>query len=138
MTRTGIEAALNDLLFHREITLEKAAERHFTPGYRRRTDGEWADRAEFLDHIGHLRGMVAGGTVEVHDELYRPLPGGAGRRWTVAGGTRGRSDDLANRPNPGEPEQIRADEGGPLAPAPVPRRSGGWSARRPGGRRRRT
>ncbi|MFE4210163.1 nuclear transport factor 2 family protein, partial [Streptomyces goshikiensis] len=28
--------------------------RHFTSGYRQRTDGEWADRAEFLDHIGHL------------------------------------------------------------------------------------
>ncbi|MFI5672478.1 nuclear transport factor 2 family protein [Streptomyces sp. NPDC051704] len=70
MTRTGIEAALNDLLFNRDITLEEAAERHFTPGYRQRTDGAWADRAEFLDHISHLRGMVAGGTVEVHDELY--------------------------------------------------------------------
>ncbi|MGI5450639.1 nuclear transport factor 2 family protein [Streptomyces sp. CA-243310] len=70
MTRTGIEAALNDLLFNRDITLEEAAERHTTPGCRRRTDGEWADRAEFLDHIGHLRGIVAGGEVEVHDELY--------------------------------------------------------------------
>ncbi|MFE7186663.1 nuclear transport factor 2 family protein [Streptomyces erythrochromogenes] len=68
--RTGIEAALNDLLFNRGITVEEAAERHFTPGYRQRTDGEWADRTEFLDHIGHLRGIVAGGTVEVHDELY--------------------------------------------------------------------
>ncbi|MER6781136.1 MULTISPECIES: nuclear transport factor 2 family protein [unclassified Streptomyces] len=70
MTRTGIEAALNDLLFNRDMPLEEAAERHFTPGYRQRTDGAWADRAEFLDHIGHLRGMVADGTVEVHDELY--------------------------------------------------------------------
>ncbi|MFI1154390.1 nuclear transport factor 2 family protein [Streptomyces sp. NPDC020817] len=70
MTRTGIEAALNDLRFHQGVPLEEAAERHFTPGYRQRTDGAWADRAEFLDHISHLRGMVAGGTVEVHDELY--------------------------------------------------------------------
>lgn len=70
MNRTGIESALNDLLFNRDITLEEAAERHFAPGYRQRTDGEWSDRAEFLDHIRHLRGIVAGGEVEVHDELY--------------------------------------------------------------------
>ncbi|MCX5384460.1 nuclear transport factor 2 family protein [Streptomyces sp. NBC_00083] len=70
MTRTGIAAALNDLLFNRGITLDEAAERHFAPDYRQRTDGEWADRAEFLDHIGHLRGIVADGHVEVHDELY--------------------------------------------------------------------
>lgn len=59
MNRTGIEAALGDLLFNHDITLEEAAERHFTPGYRQRTDGDWADRAEFLDHISHLRGIVA-------------------------------------------------------------------------------
>lgn len=70
MNRTGIEAALNDLLFDRDITLEEAAERHFTPGYRQRTDGQWAVRAEYLDHIGHRRAIVAGGKVEVHDELY--------------------------------------------------------------------
>lgn len=70
MNRTCIEAALNDLLFNHDITLENAADRHFTPGYRQRTDGQWADRAEFLDHIRHLRGIAAGGKVEVHDELY--------------------------------------------------------------------
>ncbi|MFG3281281.1 nuclear transport factor 2 family protein [Streptomyces sp. NPDC048111] len=70
MARTGIEAALNDLLFNRDITLDEAADRHFAPDYRQRTDGAWADRAEFLDHIGHLRGIVADGRVEVHEELY--------------------------------------------------------------------
>ncbi|MEU9098436.1 nuclear transport factor 2 family protein [Streptomyces sp. NPDC048361] len=70
MSRTGIEAALNDLLFNRDITLAEAADRHFSPDYRQRTDGEWADRAGFLDHIGHLRGIVADGRVEVHEELY--------------------------------------------------------------------
>ncbi|MFK4227993.1 nuclear transport factor 2 family protein [Streptomyces sp. NPDC019890] len=70
MNRTGIEAALNDLLFNHDITLEEAADRHFTPDYRQRTDGEWADRPQFLDHINHLRGIVAGGKVEVHEELY--------------------------------------------------------------------
>ncbi|MER7920735.1 MULTISPECIES: nuclear transport factor 2 family protein [unclassified Streptomyces] len=70
MTRTGIEAALTDLLFNGELTLQEAADRHFAPEYRQRTDGEWADRAEFLDHIAHLRTLVADGHVEVHEELY--------------------------------------------------------------------
>ncbi|MFE1175725.1 nuclear transport factor 2 family protein [Streptomyces sp. NPDC058773] len=70
MTRTGIEAALNDLLFSRDLTVQEAADRHFTPEYRQRTDGEWADRSEFLEHIGHLRTVVADGRVEVHEELH--------------------------------------------------------------------
>ncbi|MFG2092068.1 nuclear transport factor 2 family protein [Streptomyces sp. NPDC048612] len=70
MTRTGIEAALNDLLFSRELTVQEAADRHFTPEYRQRTDGDWADRAAFMEHISHLRTVVADGHVEVHEELY--------------------------------------------------------------------
>ncbi|MFI9052334.1 nuclear transport factor 2 family protein [Streptomyces sp. NPDC053427] len=70
MTRTDIEAALTDLLLNDEITLDEAADRHFTPDYRQRTDGEWADRTQFLDHIAHLRTLVAGGEVDVHEELY--------------------------------------------------------------------
>ena len=70
MTRNGIKAALTDLLLNDEITLAEAADRHFTPDYRQRTDGEWADRTEFLDHIAHLRTLVASGEVEVHEELY--------------------------------------------------------------------
>ncbi|KPI34227.1 hypothetical protein OV450_5983 [Actinobacteria bacterium OV450] len=70
MTRTGIEAALNDLIFNRDLTVQEAADLHFTPEYRQRTDGEWADRAEFVEHITHVRGVVAGGHVEVHEELY--------------------------------------------------------------------
>jgi ketosteroid isomerase-like protein len=70
MTRTGIEAAMTDLLFNGDLTLEQAVDRHFTAEYRQRTDGEWADRAQFLEHIAHLRTLVAGGHVEVHEELY--------------------------------------------------------------------
>ncbi|BFV61112.1 hypothetical protein KCMC57_up62160 [Kitasatospora sp. CMC57] len=70
MPRTRIEAALTDLLFNRDFTVPEAADRHFTPDYRQRTDGEWADRAEFLDHITHLRTVVANGRVEVHEELH--------------------------------------------------------------------
>ncbi|MFB7053022.1 nuclear transport factor 2 family protein [Streptomyces vinaceus] len=70
MTRTGIAAALNDLIFSRDLTVEEAADRHFTPEYRQRTDGEWADRAGFIEHITHVRGVVADGHVVVHEELY--------------------------------------------------------------------
>ncbi|MFE6050439.1 nuclear transport factor 2 family protein [Kitasatospora sp. NPDC056446] len=69
MTRTGIEAALADLLFDRDLTVPEAVDRHFAPGYRQRTNGEWADRAGFADHIAHLRTLVADGRVEVHEEL---------------------------------------------------------------------
>ncbi|MFJ4670468.1 nuclear transport factor 2 family protein [Kitasatospora purpeofusca] len=68
-TRTDIRAALTDLLLTPGLGLDEAADRHFAPDYRQRTDGSWADRTEFLAHIAHLRTVVAGGSVEVHDEL---------------------------------------------------------------------
>ncbi|MFI1648458.1 nuclear transport factor 2 family protein [Streptomyces avidinii] len=70
MARTGISAALTDLLLSRDLTVEEAADRHFAPEYRQRTDGEWADRAGFIEHITHLRGVVDHGSVQVHEELY--------------------------------------------------------------------
>ncbi|MEV6553535.1 nuclear transport factor 2 family protein [Streptomyces sp. NPDC051597] len=70
MDRIGIATALDDLLFNRALTVEEAADRHFAPDYRQRTDGEWADRAGFVEHITHLRTLVADGRVTVHDELY--------------------------------------------------------------------
>ncbi|MGW6840123.1 nuclear transport factor 2 family protein [Streptomyces sp. NPDC054958] len=73
MTRTGITAALTDLLLNRDLTVEEAADRHFAPEYRQRTDGEWADRAGFLEHISHLRTVVDHGRIEVHEELYDGL-----------------------------------------------------------------
>lgn len=69
MNRTGIAAALTDLLFTPALDLDEAADRHFAPDYRQRTDGQWADRNEFLQHIAHLRTVVADGSIEVHDEL---------------------------------------------------------------------
>jgi hypothetical protein len=69
MNRTDIRTALIDLLFTPGLDLDEAADRHFAPDYRQRTDGDWADRTEFLAHIAHLRTVVAGGSVEVHDEL---------------------------------------------------------------------
>ncbi|MFE0463947.1 nuclear transport factor 2 family protein [Kitasatospora sp. NPDC058965] len=69
MFRTDIRTALTDLLLTPGLALDRAADRHFAPDYRQRTDGNWADRREFLDHIAHLRAVVADGSVEVHEEL---------------------------------------------------------------------
>ncbi|GAB2691310.1 nuclear transport factor 2 family protein [Kitasatospora kifunensis] len=69
MARTNIAAALTDLLLNPELDLNEAVDRHFAPDYRQRTDGRWDDRTEFLAHIGHLREVVAHGSVEVHEEL---------------------------------------------------------------------
>jgi hypothetical protein len=69
MNHTDIRTAVTDLLFTSGLDLDQAADRHFAPDYRQRTDGRWDSRTEFLTHIAHLRGVVAGGSVEVHDEL---------------------------------------------------------------------
>ena len=70
MDCTGVAAALTDLLFNPGLDLQEAADRHFAPDYRQRTNGQWDERDDFLDHIAHLRTVVAEGSVEVHDELY--------------------------------------------------------------------
>lgn len=70
MARADMRTALTDLLLSPDITVEEAVDRHFAPHYRQRTNGEWDDRAGFVEHISHLRTVVAGGSVEVHDELY--------------------------------------------------------------------
>ncbi len=68
-SNTTIAAALNDLLFNPGLDLGTAIDRHFAPDYRQRTDGAWDDRAQFALHIAHLRDVVTGGSVEVHEEL---------------------------------------------------------------------
>jgi hypothetical protein len=69
MTATTIAAALQDLLLTPGVPLEAAIDKHFAPDYRQRTDGAWSDRAEFGQHIAHLRSIVVGGRIEVHEEL---------------------------------------------------------------------
>ncbi len=69
MPNTTIAAALTDLLLTPDLGLNEALDRHFAPDYRQRTDGRWANRTEFAEHIAHLREVVADGSVEVHEEL---------------------------------------------------------------------
>ena len=69
MTPTTIAAALTDLLLSPDMPVETAIDKHFTPDYRQRTDGTWNDRAEFAEHISHLRAVIAGGSLDVLEEL---------------------------------------------------------------------
>ena len=66
---TDMHSALTDLLFRPEVDLAAAADRHFAPDYRQRTDGSWDDRDGFIEHIAHLRSIVASGTVRILDEI---------------------------------------------------------------------
>jgi hypothetical protein len=66
---TSIEPALNDLLNDQTLPLEEAMDRHFSPGYRQRTDGVWSDRAEFAAHIAHLRALTESTAITVLDEF---------------------------------------------------------------------
>ncbi len=61
--------ALDALLNSRDITVEDAVERYFSDEYRQRTDGVWSDRAEFVEHIAHLRQIIDRAEIEVVDEL---------------------------------------------------------------------
>ena len=68
-TSTDMRSALTDLLFRPELDLATAADRHFAPDYRQRTDGTWDERDGFIEHIAHLRSVVANGTVRILDEF---------------------------------------------------------------------
>ncbi|MGW6792051.1 nuclear transport factor 2 family protein [Streptomyces chartreusis] len=69
MTPTDITRAINDLLFTPDLDLATALDRHFAPDYRQRTNGEWSDRASFVQHMTRLRSLVRRGHIEVHEEL---------------------------------------------------------------------
>jgi hypothetical protein len=71
IARTDIAAALTDLLLTPGLELTEAVDRHFAPDYRQRTDGRWDDREQFTTHIAHLRTIVAGGEIQVLEELVQ-------------------------------------------------------------------
>ncbi|MCF8604244.1 nuclear transport factor 2 family protein [Gordonia sp. HY442] len=65
----NIADALHDLLNEHETPLDEAVSRHFTENYRQRTDGDWDDRAGFVQHIAHLRSIVSNVEISILDEL---------------------------------------------------------------------
>lgn len=66
---SGIADALSDLILRRDLPVDQVVSTYFTDDYRQRTDGVWSDRAEFVDHIEHLRQIVADGEIQVHEEI---------------------------------------------------------------------
>jgi len=68
---TSITAALTELLDDRDGSVDEVIGRHFTDDYRQETDGVWSDRAQFADHIRHLRDVVAHAEVRVLDEFIQ-------------------------------------------------------------------
>lgn len=65
----SISSALNDLLNDRSLSIDSALARHFSDDYRQRTNGTWSDRAEFAEHIAHLRRIVTKLELRVLNEL---------------------------------------------------------------------
>ncbi|MEO8779405.1 MAG: nuclear transport factor 2 family protein [Rhodanobacter sp.] len=66
---TTIKDAVHDLLNNPQLTAEQAADRHFDPAFRQRTNGSWDDRAGFMARIVDLKKIVGHATITVLDEL---------------------------------------------------------------------
>lgn len=64
-----IKEAVEDLLNNRQMTTEKALDRHFSPDFRQRTNGRWENRAAVCARIVALREVVEHSTITVLDEL---------------------------------------------------------------------
>ena len=69
MKMISITNVLDELINQQETALEVILNRHFSPGYRQRTDNEWEGLDSFARHAGKLREIIASGKIEVHDEL---------------------------------------------------------------------
>ncbi|MDV6275529.1 nuclear transport factor 2 family protein [Rhodococcus erythropolis] len=64
-----IKSALDDLIFSTGVSVQDAVSKHFSDDYRQRTNGQWDERDAFIEHIIHLRTVVTGGSIIVHEEL---------------------------------------------------------------------
>ncbi|MCL6722930.1 nuclear transport factor 2 family protein [Klebsiella sp. T2.Ur] len=64
-----ITTVLDEIINQQELPLELILNRHFSPGYRQRTDNEWEGLDGFAQHARKLREIIASGKIEVYDEL---------------------------------------------------------------------
>ncbi|MFC4298672.1 nuclear transport factor 2 family protein [Castellaniella hirudinis] len=69
MKAITIHTALDALLNQKHLPLEKVLNRHFSPDYRQRTNGQWDDREGFMRHARKLREVVVSARIEVLEEL---------------------------------------------------------------------
>jgi hypothetical protein len=66
---TTLTGALTDLLENPDLPIDQAADRHISPEFRQRTNGQWDDRAGFLTRIAQLRSNTQHITITVLDEI---------------------------------------------------------------------
>jgi hypothetical protein len=66
---TRIQAVVEDSLGDGALSIQEAADRHYGPGFRQRTNGKWADRADVLNAPRALRASTSQARVTVLDEL---------------------------------------------------------------------
>ncbi|WP_369936178.1 nuclear transport factor 2 family protein [Xanthomonas tesorieronis] len=64
-----VQAAVEDLLNNRELSVAEAMDRHFSVAFRQCTDGKWEDRAAVIQRIAQLRDTLEHATFTVHEEL---------------------------------------------------------------------
>jgi len=69
MTMISITTVLDEIINKQDMALEVILNRHFSPGYRQRTDNEWEGLDSFARHASKLREILASGKIEVQDEL---------------------------------------------------------------------
>ncbi len=65
---TSIKASLT-ICSSAAHSVEEAADRHYSPEFRQRTNGEWANRADVLIRISALRATTTDVHITVLDEL---------------------------------------------------------------------
>lgn len=64
-----LKAAVDDLLNNRQLSVEEAMDRHFSPDFRQCTNGLWEDRAAVRERIMQLREDLQHATFVVRDEF---------------------------------------------------------------------
>ncbi len=64
-----LKEAIEDLLNNRELTVDEAADKHFSPDFRQRTNGSWDDRIAVIARITVLREVIVQITVTILNEF---------------------------------------------------------------------
>jgi len=66
---TTIKEAVTDLLSNHDLSVEEAADRHFSSDFRQKTNGHWDDRAGFVAGIEELRRVMTLVNITVLNEM---------------------------------------------------------------------
>ena len=66
---TRIQTVVEDFLGDGALSIDEAADRHYSPDFRQRINGTWTDRADVLNTLRALRASTSQVRVSVLDEL---------------------------------------------------------------------